>query len=316
VWRLSNLLSHHDAGDSVPVRFHPARPEQQADALSIVLAQNGALATAQQVGEFLAFTQSRSINLDDLWVAERNESIVWAMMPVVSPGRTMLILAPDGVLAPPNCAGDMIDHVCTQFQARDVQLAQVLLNPEDVASHELYRSRAFVPMAELIYLFRQFRKPVPAPMLSPEYSLQTYSKQSHGRFARVISRTYERSLDCPALNGKRSIDDVLAGHKATGVFDASLWFVVSRDENDLAVLLLSRTSDGDGVELVYLGISPEARGQGLGDFLMEWAAHQTTRLERSRLTLAVDSTNAPAMRLYFRHGMQRLASKLALMREL
>jgi ribosomal protein S18 acetylase RimI-like enzyme len=35
-----------------------------------------------------------------------------------------------------------------------------------------------------------------------------------------------------------------------------------------------------------------------------------------RLTLAVDAGNTPAMKLYFRHGMQRVGVKTAMMREL
>ena len=36
----------------------------------------------------------------------------------------------------------------------------------------------------------------------------------------------------------------------------------------------------------------------------------------ARLSLAVDSENAPALKLYYRHGMQRIGAKLALMRRL
>jgi ribosomal protein S18 acetylase RimI-like enzyme len=35
-----------------------------------------------------------------------------------------------------------------------------------------------------------------------------------------------------------------------------------------------------------------------------------------RLTLAVDARNIPALKLYYRHGMTRVASKLAFMRDL
>ena len=35
-----------------------------------------------------------------------------------------------------------------------------------------------------------------------------------------------------------------------------------------------------------------------------------------RLSLAVDANNAPALRLYYRHGLQRVGSKIAMMRDL
>jgi hypothetical protein len=37
---------------------------------------------------------------------------------------------------------------------------------------------------------------------------------------------------------------------------------------------------------------------------------------KSELTLAVDSRNAPAMKLYFRHGLQRVGSRTAMIRDL
>ena len=35
-----------------------------------------------------------------------------------------------------------------------------------------------------------------------------------------------------------------------------------------------------------------------------------------KLSLAVDSVNAPALKLYYRHGMRQMTRKLALMRDL
>jgi len=57
----------------------------------------------------------------------------------------------------------------------------------------------------------------------------------------------------------------------------------------VAVLLLSRTIHGDAMELVYLGISPQARGHGLGDHLMRVAAHRVIERKIHRMTLAVDA---------------------------
>jgi ribosomal protein S18 acetylase RimI-like enzyme len=37
---------------------------------------------------------------------------------------------------------------------------------------------------------------------------------------------------------------------------------------------------------------------------------------RENLSLAVDSRNQPALRLYYRHGMRRIGSRVALLREL
>ena len=64
-----------------------------------------------------------------------------------------------------------------------------------------------------------------------------------------------------------------------------------------AVLLLSEIPDRDAWEVAYLGLTPSARGRGLGRAVLahalELAAAHVPRLE-----LAVDVRNHPATRLY------------------
>ena len=156
----------------------------------------------------------------------------------------------------------------------------------------------------------------------------TYSPATHGLFATTIMETYRDSLDCPGLNGLRDIEDVITGHKSSGEFDPNLWFLLcehghngNADGGDpgptpVGVLLLSRVSRMETVELVYLGLVPAARGRGLGELLLKHALALVPAAGRSRLTLAVDAINAPAMRLYYRHGLQRVGARTAMMREL
>jgi ribosomal protein S18 acetylase RimI-like enzyme len=84
----------------------------------------------------------------------------------------------------------------------------------------------------------------------------------------------------------------------------------------LGVLLLSRVPRSDSAELVYLGLVPTARGRGLGDLLMQQALGAIIGDNRRRLSLAVDSRNTPALALYYRHGLQRVTAKAALLRDL
>jgi ribosomal protein S18 acetylase RimI-like enzyme len=54
----------------------------------------------------------------------------------------------------------------------------------------------------------------------------------------------------------------------------------------------------------------------LGEVLMRQALAVTAARGQPRLCLAVDARNTPALKLYYRHGMQRIGSKVALMRDL
>jgi len=82
------------------------------------------------------------------------------------------------------------------------------------------------------------------------------------------------------------------------------------------VLILSPTPYSDSLELVYLGLTPEARGRGLGAMLLELALWQVRRAGKRQISLAVDSRNVPALKLYYRHGLKRIASRTALIRDL
>lgn len=296
--------------------------EEVAAALGMVLGSATHPADDGQVMDFIRFAGKRGINTAGVWLADVGGMLAWAVLPIVSPGRTMLLLGPSAAPAHPalrRAAGELVDAVCIHFAGRNVQLAQVLIDAADTPSNRLYETRAFERVAELIYLQAVPRRKAPAPALPPDLQWVGYDTKSHAAFSTTIAETYWQSLDCPRLNGLRDMEDVLAGHKATGEFDPELWkLLCERDAagaRPLGALLLARAVPADTIELVYLGLTPTARGRGLGDFMMRQAMHAAAA-DASRLSLAVDSGNQPALKLYYRHGMQRVGAKLAMMRQL
>ena len=321
--RLSNPFRSGDGApgdDPARVICRPAQRAEIEPALRLLLADANGLAGDDAVLDFLSFAVHRKIDTSATWVAEHQRRIVWAILPIVSAGRTMLLFT-SGRLprqTPPHAVRLLADAVCRYYGAgaRPVALAQLLLDPGDRTVHDLYRRTGFEDLAELIYLQKSVRavSEIEPPMCGP---LVNYSPDAHALFADTIALSYEGSLDCPALNGQRDVEDVIAGHKATGAFDPSMWFAL-RDESGRgrAVLLLNPTAASDSVELVYLGLVPAARGKGVGDALMRLAVATAERREFRELSLAVDARNAPALRLYYRHGMRRVGSRLALVRDL
>jgi mycothiol synthase len=297
------------------------RPVQTAEvvpALQLILGSEGRLAEPQQAMELMKFTAQRGINLADIWVCQRRGDIVWAALPVVSPGRTVLFFGTsatvEGVDASVMDAG--IEAVSGHYARMGTQLAQMLLDPADQATVGIYRRHQFRVMAELIYLQRTIRRAKPPGPLPEPFHILNYSEQTHSAFAAAVEASYENSLDCPAMNGMRNIEDVLAGHKSAGVFDPNDWFLLLHGKDPVAALLLSMTHTADGMELVYLGLSPRVRGFGLGDYLLQLAEARVCARKVTKLSLAVDAANAPALKLYYRHGMKQMTRKLALIRNL
>jgi mycothiol synthase len=322
---LSNSLPHRDAATGAPrdrfpeTLYRPVAPGEIDDALRLILATDRKVATDDQVLDFLSFAMHRGMDLNQIRIAEQAGRMVWAVLPVPSPGRTMLLLSPPRVTQPlsDTVAPQLIADVLAHFTAQGVHLAQVLIDPRDTSAIALYQACGFENLAELIYLHRAVRGPK-YPVLPYGHYWTFYSPQAHGTFGHAIAASYAGSLDCPALNGRRGMEDVIAGHKAAGDFDPRLWHLLCAAGQDepLGVLLLARSARSEALELVYLGIAPHARGQGLGELMMRQALAVAGASGCGLLSLAVDARNAPALKLYYRSGMSRVCARIALLRDL
>ena len=110
------------------------------------------------------------------------------------------------------------------------------------------------------------------------------------------------SLDCPHIEPARGIDDVLAGYRATGVFDPARWLIVGHQGNDVGCVLLADHPQLDQWELIYMGVVPEARGRRFGLGIARHAQWLARQAGRERLTLAVDAANSPALDVYAAAG--------------
>lgn len=308
---MSNLSQRPDV--PLPPEFRPARPEELHTALRIVLGSNGIPADSQEVLDFLTLAEQRGLGIGDMWVAQRDQQIVWALLAMPTPGRTVLLFLPNH-FSKDEAMAALVIAVCDHFGSRDVRLAQLLLDPRDIAGQRLFASHGFRRMAELIYMHAPLRVQSMPPALPPGFAWESYSPRTHALFSSTIVETYRESLDCPGLNGLREIEDVLAGHKGAGQFNPRYWFVLTERNVGRGAMLLTRIPGADAAELVYLGLVPEARRRGLGEVLMHQAMASASEMGATRLSLAVDSANAPALKLYCRFGAARAASKIAMMR--
>jgi len=308
------------------VTLAPAGLAQQRAALSLILAPSDRLAGENEISEFLRVADGRKIDLARLHVAVGGNRLLWAALPIPSPGRTLLLLAPNYFIdqAQVAAAEFLTQFLCAQY--RDCHLAQLLVEPSSRNLRTVYQRAGFMEIAELAYLQTAARKPKISPALPEDYYFENYASANHELFATAIRESYEQSLDCPALSKLRDIEDVILGHKAAGGAGADvmpsgeLWRVLmQRRAGPLGpapcgVLLLCRT-DGQTMELVYIGLAPHARRRGLGTILVQMAL-ATAAEENRRLTLAVDSLNQPAVRLYYRLGFQKVGAKVAMIRDL
>ena len=87
-----------------------------------------------------------------------------------------------------------------------------------------------------------------------ELSTTPMSQEKFTRLAQIIERTYEKSRDCPALQGLRAVEDAIAGYQGTGDFNPSRWFFVRHPqrESDIGCLLLTEHPRESRAELLYM----------------------------------------------------------------
>lgn len=307
-------------GADGPVNVRAAREEEYEAAARCILAPPGGGDGADEghVREFARLADVHRDSAGGTLLAEQGGRVISAVLPVVSPGKTMLLFLPGWPDAPAKADATraMVEQVCARGAAEGVHLAQSLLEPNHSSAQSLLMSCGFERLAELLYMQATFSRQ-PAPPATPAgFTWVTYAPEVHELFARGIMGSYERSMDCPALNGLRDINDIMAGHRATGAFDPSLWIALCEGDAVAAVLLLCRVPRTDVLELVYVGLVPAYRGKGLGDLLMRRAVVATRESGCARLSLAVDAQNMPALKLYWRHGMQAMGRKVAMLRDL
>ena len=136
------------------------------------------------------------------------------------------------------------------------------------------------------------------------------------RLLPLIEATYEGTLDCPLLNGLRTTADVVTSYRAVGAHRPDLWLLARCGQEDVGCLLLADHPEAGNLELVYLGITPLARGRGYGLTLVKHALAVARQLPRERVVLAVDAANTPAIRLYEAAGFFGFDQRLVMIKAL
>lgn len=303
-------------GDSGIVRV--GRDLRQAAAARLVSARIGG--SMEAADRFLTYSEQNGIPLDYMWAKIVDGSVVRATaLAVPHPGRTAMVFASRTNGSKP-CQDtiEVLRHACVELSDIDVRIAQALLEPRELAERDAFVTAGFNVLATLSYLersnenrIRKSGKPWPH-----DVTLETFSDSNSGGFEEALSASYEDTLDCPGLSGLRETSDVLAGHMATGQFNPELWTLITIDNRPAGVLMLNPSSRQKTIELVYLGLAKWARGRGLGAMLLQRGLEQCAQREERAITLAVDESNAPAIRVYFKAGFKRLLRRVALIRVL
>ena len=280
----------------------PAAEESRAAATALVFHELQESERAELLATLMGLAAGDSDPFAGLLEARRGSSLVGAIWAQLQPGHVAVVWPP-GVApeAPPETCELLLGVAVEFLESAGVTMAQVLLDQHADPHRVDLKAAGFSHFADLHYLAcTQVSFPSHPPNTNLSYL--AYLPEHDARFRAVIEKTYEATLDCPALNGVRKTEDVLAGYQSTGVFRPENWRLFSDQQDDVGCLLLADHPTADQLELVYMGVVPAARGRRLGYELTRHAQWITHCAGRSRLVLAVDAKNRPAIDSYLSAG--------------
>ncbi|REK22054.1 MAG: GNAT family N-acetyltransferase [Planctomycetota bacterium] len=326
VARGCGILPGMATGELDNVQVRPVAAGEEIATLKLLLASWAPQEQLAQAQRLWQLARERKVDLAGLLVAKADGRLVGAIWAQLQAGRTAVVWLPRLADGQPSDLGRLLVQSATEFlRSQDVRVAQVL-GPERISAETAwFEANGFAYLAELQYLGCNVAKlvaPTDAADLSgkPDSAavplrFEVYDEASHARLLATLEATYRDTLDCPALNGVRDLEDVLAGYRATGAFAPERWFLVVADDRDVGCLLLADHADNDQYELVYMGIVPAARGRRFGQLVARFAQSQTQAAGRSRLVLAVDAANEPARKMYEACGFTPWAHRFVWLRQ-
>lgn len=281
--------------------------ELRPEALEVLYRRIPAEFRAGVIAEALGEASAGRLDLSLLWVARRRGRLIGALLTHPLAGRAAAIWPPEveASWGRGAVASGLLRASLADLRSRGFRLAQALVDPSGPATVGVDLVRGGLPpVTTLTFLERTTNAPIrpdPSGRETPAgFAWRRLGPDTEADFCRTLEATYRASLDMPELDGIRSLDDVLASHRAAGRFDPTHWSVGHLDGDPAAgaVLLLSEVVDRPAWEITYLGLTPEARGRGLGRSALAFALSEAKAAGVARLELAVDARNTPARRLY------------------
>jgi mycothiol synthase len=287
------------------IRIAPAAPRDYEAALDLLFDRLSPDERRISVKDVLRSLTGGRIIRHGLLVAWSEKQLVGSVLYAIQRDRTAFVWPPriregatDGVVA-----DALVSGLRTGVDSAGAWIVQALLDPAAHDDAEALDRNGFQYLTDLRFLV-QMLGDLPensqvggAP--AGDVEIITYLPGIHDdRFARLLEQTYVGTRDCPEVGGRRSGADALVSHRMSGDFDPARWKLYRAHGKDAGVLLLNAHPEHAAWEVVYVGVSHDSRGLGLGRRMVADALSAARRAGQSALLLAVDSRNDYASKVY------------------
>jgi GNAT superfamily N-acetyltransferase len=283
-----------------------ARADELTPAFRLIFHSLGPKEGGLRVANALHLVQRGEIDPRGVFVLRGPAGLLGALVCLPVPGAS-------GLIWPPGCGDDdrhperedrLLQHALAWLRQRGAKLAQTLLAPEETFLARSLERNGFSHVTDLWYLRHDLD--VHVRWLGPPGRLdfRPYDPDHPALFHQTLLRTYEQTQDCPEVNGVRTIEEVIEGHRNQGNYDPDHWWLALEAGRPVGVAIVTELPERGDWEVAYMGVVPEARRQGFGREILLKALFETRAAEVPRLNLSVDTRNQPAWNLYRSLGFE------------
>ena len=311
-WRIRSVETDAECRRAVRAVMRRSRPDQIPACFDEYVSERG------------EGSKRELLDLSQTLVAEVESGFAATVPVLVQPDGTMAfwkanvdhnIIAADVAVLMKH---ELYSAVAAQFDASRCWIAQLLLNAGDGNESTLLSECGFARLAGLVLLELPLdpshqtsagKDAVDQSSGCGNMTRTPFTSEESDRFATVIERTCEGTLDCPELNDHRSGVQALESHRLSGRHGSDLWSIFSVDGVDCGILLMSEPEETVR-EVVYFGVTPEFRRQGFGRAILAWGIQQTESAGGEAVVLAVDERNLPARELYDSLGFEEVEGRI------
>jgi len=225
------------------------------------------------------------------------------------PASKVLPTEDDAIYGP--AIGTLFSEVERRIEPYRVRVSQILLetNQPQMIDHAI-KNNDYEHLADLSYLIAE--RPI-FPREDPAVELQyiPLPQTDPEKFAELVERTYIGTLDCPLLDGVREMGDVFESYRFGSDYDPDIWFRIQQAGEDVGVLILTEYRSAGQMELIYMGVVPERRGEGFGVLIAKYAQWIARQRSFGQLITAVDRANEPAIKMYAICGYKQWEERAA-----
>jgi ribosomal protein S18 acetylase RimI-like enzyme len=281
------------------------QPHEYEPAFNLLLRHFDERERGRRIARAVELIRQGAIDPHGLFVLREGTRLVGAIMCEPVAGAAGLLWPPIVVDCSPELEDLLVVHAVAWIRQQGARLGQCLMPPDDAYLARPLLRHGFDRVTTLAYLFIDRFPSSTSPARSGSWPLTfgTYDPARPGEFHEALTSSYSETLDCPEVNGVRTVEEVVQGHQAQG-FDPQRWWLARQEGKPVGVLITSAEADGESWDLGYMGVVPSARRRGYGEEMLHKVFHEASAAGAGRITLCVDERNTPACRLYERMGFQ------------